>query len=398
MTAKRKRLRVAVVCDYPEEGWPSMDLTARMTLVHLQNDHADEIEAVPICPRFRHRFGRLPSARLRRVGHNADRLINRFYDYPRALRQIQRDEQFDLFHIVDHSYAQLIHELPAGRTVVTCHDLDTFRCLLHPELEPRPAWFQRITRRVLTGLQATTAVACNSEATRNAILEHGLIPDERLTTNYVGTEAVFSADSDPRADSQLDALIGARETGMVEILHVGSTIPRKRIDVLIDVFASIRQQMPRVRLIKLGGELNSAQRAQAQNLGVADAIHVIPFVEDRALVAALYRRVALVLQPSEAEGFGLPLAEAMGCGAPLLVSDLAIFREVAGEAAIYRSVADIPAWSDAALTLLSDITQQAPEWENRRAIGLERAKLFRWNAHVSRLVDIYRRVSKIGLA
>ena len=76
-------------------------------------------------------FGSVPVLGRRPWFRNADRLLNRFVNYPRYLRQ--HASEFDVFHIVDHSYAQLVHELPAARTVVTCHDLDTFRCLLDPE-------------------------------------------------------------------------------------------------------------------------------------------------------------------------------------------------------------------------------------------------------------------------
>jgi len=53
------------------------------------------------------------------------------------LRRLSRSlkpqlDRFDLFHLVDHSYSQLIHDLPPGKAVITCHDLDTFRCVLEP--------------------------------------------------------------------------------------------------------------------------------------------------------------------------------------------------------------------------------------------------------------------------
>ena len=83
---------------------------------------------------------------------------------------------------------------------------------------------------------------------------------------------------------------------------------------------------------------------------------------DRATLAAVYRRAALALQPSEAEGFGLPVAEAMACGTPVLASDLPVLREVGGEAAVYRPVADVPAWSEAALNLLAERQAQHATW------------------------------------
>src|SRR5438874_926738 len=104
-------IRVAVVCDYPEEGWPSMDLVGEMILAHLAAGHAGSIAATRVCPPFRRRVARGPAARWR-AARNADRLLNRFGDYPRALRRLARRGEFDLYHVVDHSYAQLVHALP----------------------------------------------------------------------------------------------------------------------------------------------------------------------------------------------------------------------------------------------------------------------------------------------
>ena len=148
---------------------------------------------------------------------------------------------------------------------------------------------------------------------------------------------------------------------------------------------------------KVGGTLTPEQAQQARDLGVADAIVTTPLLDpaarrDRATLAAIYRRAALVLQPSEAEGFGLPVAEAMACGAVVLASDLEVLREVGGEAAVYRPVGDIPAWSEAALDLLEHRQGPSDAWRARRAAGLARAPRFRWSAHVDQLVAIYREV------
>jgi glycosyltransferase involved in cell wall biosynthesis len=384
-------LRVAIVADYPEEGWPSMDLTAEMVLSHLATGHAGEIEATRICPRYKHYLGRLPLGRAAGVGRNFDRVLNRYRAYPKHLAGLVRDRRFDVYHLVDHSYAQLVHALPADRTVVTCHDLDTFRCLLRPEDEPRPAWFRALTRRTLRGLQAAAAISCDSIATRSAILEHRLVPEERLTTNYLGTHPEFQGGPAEASEAEADRLVGPVDMAAPpDLLHVGSTITRKRIDVLLDVFAEVRRSIPGARLIKVGGDFTPSQAARARELGVADAIRVLPFLTDRRTLASLYRRAALVLQPSEAEGFGLPLAEAMACGAPLLVSDIPVLREVAGEAAVYRPVGDVAAWAGAALAMLADRAGRADAWRARRDAGRARSALFGWDSHVARLVAIYR--------
>ena len=80
----------------------------------------------------------------------------------------------------------------------------------------------------------------------------------------------------------------------------------------------------------------------------------------------------------------------MACGAPLLVSDLPVLREVGGDVAAYRPVGDVPAWADAALALLGERPDLALA---RRNAGLARSAAFRWEAHVDRLVAIYRGVA-----
>src|SRR3712207_6831421 len=99
---------LAAICDYREENWPSMDLVADMLLHDLQKDYAGTIKATRLAPPMRRRF--TPRGAASGRFFKADRLLNRFWDYPRLLRSQSPD--FDLFHIIDHSYGQLAHELP----------------------------------------------------------------------------------------------------------------------------------------------------------------------------------------------------------------------------------------------------------------------------------------------
>ena len=318
--AVRQR-RVAVVADLREEQWFSMNLVADMLLEGLRRDHGQTVSAERVCPPMRRRFSRAGDSNGARF--NADRLLNRFLDYPRQLRRVRGE--FDLFHVVDHSYSQLLHELPPGRTVVTCHDLDTFRCLLDPASEPRPAPFRLMMRRVLEGFRKAARVACDSAATRDELLGHGLFPSERVAVIPNGVHPAFNAAADceaaREADREAARLLGEREDGACDLLHVGSTIARKRVDVLLETFAAVRRELPRARLVRVGGELSPAQRAHAEELKVSGAVVVLPYLGTEVL-AAVYRRAALVLQPSEREGFGLPVVEALACGTHVVATDL----------------------------------------------------------------------------
>jgi glycosyltransferase involved in cell wall biosynthesis len=374
-----------VVHDYPEEGWPSMDLVGEMILSHLAAGHASEVAPRRICPPYRHRMARLFSKR----GRNPDRALNRFWDYPRYLVRLSRLNEFDLFHIVDHSYAQLVHALPPGRTVVTCHDLVVFHCLLDPARHPRPRWFRAMAARTLSGMQKAAAIFCDSSPVRDELLARGLVAEDRLHIVPLAVRPECSPEPYASADAEAERLLGPVRDDAPEVLHVGSNVPRKRIDVLLQVFANVLRRFEGARLIKVGGALEGELAAQASELGITDAITVAPFITPEVL-AAIYRRAALVLQPSDLEGFGLPVVEALACGTPVLASDIAVLREVGGEIAAYAPVGDIDAWSDTAMRLLVERSGDRVAWANRRARALEHAAGFRWGAHVAKLVAIYR--------
>jgi glycosyltransferase involved in cell wall biosynthesis len=188
------------------------------------------------------------------------------------------------------------------------------------------------------------------------------------------------------ADLEAARLIGPRQG--VELLHVGSTIPRKRIDVLIDVFAAVRQDRPEARLIRVGGPFTGDQRARARDLGVLDAVIVLPFV-DRATLAAVYRRASLTLLPSEREGFGLPLVESLAAGTPMVASDIGVLRELGGDAVSYATLANVAEWRDAILALLAERDHSPERWRARTAAGVERAKEFSWSEYAARVAAVY---------
>jgi glycosyltransferase involved in cell wall biosynthesis len=377
-------IRVAILCDYVEEKWPSMDIVAEMIHVHLEHDAGTRVVSTLFIPPFKKRLGRLPLIGSRKLATNSDRLINRYLDYPRMVRRLVREGSFDLYHIVDHSYSQLVHALPVGRTVVSCHDLDTFRCLLEPSVEPRPAWFRALTRRTLNGLARAGAVVCSSEATRSEIIRRGLVAEAKLLTNHLGTHPECHAAPTPEVVAQVEALLGSPDA--IEVLHVGSNIPRKRIDVLLKTFAGIREIWPQARLIKVGGPFTPEQSKLATHLGIQTAITVLPFIENRAVLAAIYRRSTVLLQTSEAEGFGMPLAEAIACDTPIVASDIPVLREIAGDQAVYCPVGDVQAWIETASSTIRDIRGQT---EMINAAKLRNKRMYRWDGHVGVLAELY---------
>jgi glycosyltransferase involved in cell wall biosynthesis len=373
--------RLAVLTDFPDEGWPSMNLCGDMLLAHLPRGGPVAVQADRLCPPFRRLSTRLPILERFNPAFNVDRLLNRFLLFPRHARRAA--PRFDLFHIADHTYAQLVHALPSGRAGVYCHDLDAFRCLIEPAVDPRPRWFRALACRILAGLKAAAVVFHSTTAVGEEIGRTGLVSRDRLVLAPYGTAPEFAPDP-PGDPVRLPGLVGFDDDPW--LLHVGSCIPRKRIDVLLDVVAAVREGVPGLRLVKVGGEWSPDHWCQITRLGLAGSIvHVHDLT--RAELAELYRRATVVLVPSKAEGFGLPVIEALACGTPVVASDIPALREAGGPAAAYAPVGDVGAWADAVARVLRDPTASLS-----RAERLAWSARFSWATHAETIARAYHRL------
>ena len=378
----RRPIRVAICPDYREEQWPSMDRVADALLAALAADGGREVHAECVRPPFRYRATRLLGGRL---AANIDRGCNRLLDYPAHVARVAPD--YDVFHVVDHSYAQLVHRLPAERTIVTCHDLDTFRSVLTPDAEPRSALFTAMTRHIQRGLSRAALVACDTVAIRSELVEAGLTRPERTVVVPIGVDEVFSTVPDAEADQKAARLL-ASDGETIDLLHVGSVVARKRIDVLLETVATVSRSLPAVRLVRVGGAFTAEQEARADALRVTSRCVVLPGLDDRTL-AAVYRRAALALLPSEREGFGLPVAEALACGTAVVASDIPVLREVGGPVVEYYPVGDVQSWSGALLQLLDERTAAPRQWANRRDKGAAWAARYSWTRFAERMISLY---------
>lgn len=381
-----KRPRIAVVADLAEERWHSMDLVAEILMLGLQSPGSRLVDATQIRPAMVRRVTRVPGLGRLPQAATADRIINRVWDYRRIIRE--HADSFDLFHVVDHSYAHLVTALPPQRSLVMCHDIDAFAGVL-PGTDGQSAVGRLLGERLLAGLLLAKKIVCGSYATRDALLASGVVEGSRVAVVPYGVHPSCTPRPDPRADEVAFGYLGDSDVTAPEILHVGSTIPRKRIDVLLDVVAALRPRYPTLRLIRIGGEFTREQRRRVARLGIERHVTVLPFLERRVL-AAVYRRATVVLQPSDREGFGLPVAEAMACGTPVVASDLKPLREVGGEVASYCPVGDVNAWATTVSALLEERRADGEAWAARRAAAIVDARRFSAIEHARKMLDVYR--------
>jgi glycosyltransferase involved in cell wall biosynthesis len=368
-----------------------MDLIADMLMEALPSAGGSAIAPTLLRPPMAQRLSRLPLVGRGSRAHLGDRLTGRLWDYPRWLAP--RSGEFDVFHVVDHSYAHLLRVLPADRTIVTCNDVDAIQAAL-PGAAGRLAPSRMLASRILEGLASAAHIACISHATRTALLENGRIEPERVSVVYLGVHPSCLPGPVPRWDSEIDGRLGPRR---IEILHVGSTIPRKQIDALLKIFRGVRDACGDVRLIRVGGALSPAQRVSAEALGVASAIVELPFLE-RPLLAALYRRASILVLPSSREGFGLPVVEAMACGTPVVASAIPALEEVGGAVASLCAPGDIAQWVRVIAELLAEQRQNPAAWDARKRASITAAGRFDWRVYAARMASLYRDVSARALA
>lgn len=318
---------LTVLPDFREEGWHSMDLCAEKLLENFPL--GKPIEAC--IPKFRRLSGWLPFKKSR----NFDRWFNRWVVYPRHVKTLAKRPGF--FHLVDHSYSHLLHQLPLRSAGVYCHDLDAFRSILMPSLDPRPVWYRRMMGNVFSGFKRAKVVFCNSEVTRNEILGLGIWSDSDVVLAPLGVSGEFVPEG-PKVGGNF-------------ILHVGSCIPRKRIDLLLDIFNLVRRTIPSLKLVQAGGTFTVNQLDQIRSLGLSDAVDQVRNLT-REELARLYRGSKALLITSDSEGFGLPVIEGLACGSKVVATNIPALLEAGGKNVFYFPAGNSVAGNDAVLEAL----------------------------------------------
>jgi glycosyltransferase involved in cell wall biosynthesis len=169
------------------------------------------------------------------------------------------------------------------------------------------------------------------------------------------------------------------------LLTVATLEPRKGLDVLLAALAAEPRDLLPLVVVGQAGWGGVEPGAMARALGLPDgSVRALGRVPDADLAALLHGAAALVM-PSRAEGFGLPVLEAMAAGVPVLSSDVPALREVGGGATVVTPVGDAAALAGALRDLLGDPARQ----EELRAAGRRRAADFSWVAVAARLWELY---------
>ncbi len=371
MAQSEATLRLAVLCDLVEERWYSMDLLADMLLENAGAVPGVAVERV--LPELPGALSRLATSsgptRLERFSRKLGLGLARYAAYPFDL--LRERARFDWFHVADHSYAHLAFELPRGRTGVYCHDIDAFRPLFDT---PRAAPPRRaLARALLAGLRRARVVFHSTLAVRDDILAHALVPAERLVHAPYGVALEFTPDP-----SATDERLAGRAPF---VLHVGSMIPRKNPEFLLALIIELCKSRPDLEVVQVGARFSEAQRETLERAGVL--ARVVQFESlNRAELAPYYRAAKAVILPSIAEGFGLPVVEALACGTPVVASDIPVLAQVGGDGVVLCKVNDLDGWKQALFEVLEG---RGPDRER----CLRVAARYTWREHAKTILGAY---------
>lgn len=265
--------------------------------------------------------------------------------------------------------------LLATPAVVTVHD-----CIFERDARYMPRRWARFYYGLLMArsLSHARAVFVPSEATAQDVRRFYSVPRRKLVITPEAADATFRPITDQGALAEVRARYGLPGSF---VLAVGARRPHKNFGMLVRSVANI----PAAHLVFAG---NADERfpdeaaAEASELG--GQVRFLGTVPEADL-PALYNLATAFACPSLVEGFGLPVLEAMACGTPVVCSDIAVFHEVVGRAALTASPTSAAGWTAALSRVLLDSSLRAV----LSRLGTDRASMFTWRRTAEAVLPFY---------
>lgn len=287
----------------------------------------------------------------------------------RYSKQLVDKQAYDVFHPT--YYDPYFLDTLRKPLVVTIHDL-TY------EQMPEYFWAQDpLTRQKRLNIDRADAIIAISNATRDDLINCYEVDPAKIHVIYHGIDSQAPVRSEPVANLPAHYL-----------LYVGDRSGYKNFYLFMKAFRELANRYPDLHVVLVGGgNLAVAEEEYILRAGLTDRVRHLNASD--ANLTYLYQQAQLFVYPSLYEGFGLPILEAFLAGCPMLLSDTACFREVAGDAAVFfepTSLDDLIGQTEA---LLNDTTRRAALVE----AGKKRLQDFPLDVSVRQTLDLYKSLS-----
>lgn len=252
-----------------------------------------------------------------------------------------------------------------NQSVTVFHDLQHKR---HPEFF---RWFDRPFWGLLLGASArrSRSLIAVSQATAADLVRYYPATQRKIAVVPHGVDPEFFRIGERRASRKTP------ETAERYLLAVSTLHPHKNIERLLEAFREFRKSCPAFGLVVAGlkGFAARTLAARRRDLKLEDSVRFTGWIP-RADLYKLFEDADAFISPSEFEGFGMPVVEALAAGLPVACSDIAPFREVAGDAAVRFAPDSVAGMLEAMRKITSDEEFRA----GARIAGPARARLFDW--------------------
>lgn len=311
-----------------------------------------------------------------------------------ALRRSAEFQEWFYGHDVDifHATTPFLLEGPVIADFDVCPMVSTFYDVI-PLVFPAQyleSWPGRdYYLRTLGLLHRASRLQSISECSRADAAAYLGFPAARNDLVYPIADPCFHVMAPEAVSAALGGLRDRHGFGDHFVLAVSDIHYAKNLDTLLTAFslvpAGLRKELPLVVSCHLNADSIVYVRSLAERLGISDDLVLTGVVADVEL-AALYNAATMVVHPSKYEGFGLPVLEAMSCGAPVVTTTSSSMPEVAGGAAVLVDPEDVWGFTDAMQELFEDPVRR----DKMRAIGLERATSFTGESLARATLDSYR--------
>lgn len=287
----------------------------------------------------------------------------RYWHYPRSVPNIYAD----IHHVLDHGYAHLLPRFRQGKTCATVHDLIpmlSWKGKITPaeraQTVSRP-WLNLKSLSFLNGFDRLVAI---SSSTKADMVEHLQIPADKIDVIPPVIDAIFDI---PKSESvKAFALKYKLDQNAKWVMVSGREFYKNHLTCLRVLQELVAQNDAQVRLIKTG--LPSPEFNQAvASLNLEPLVKTL-YLEDLDELPLLYAFIDCLLFPSLYEGFGMPVAEALACGTPAVISNRGALPEVGGKLAVQCDPFDVEGLTAAVYSALYDpviadlASGQGPAW------------------------------------
>lgn len=276
--------------------------------------------------------------------------------------------------------------VPRNIKIIThIHDISFFA---HPEFIKKSDLFF-LKALIPVSLKRANKIIAVSQFTKDEIVKHYKIDPEKIEVVYNAVNEDFL-----RSDYSGNELFDIRKKYNLPeeyALYIGTLQPRKNIPMLVESFSKIKEKFPKIKLVLVGNRkahnFDTRIDETIEKLKISDEVVFSGFVDEKEK-GALFQLAKVFVFPSLYEGFGIPILEAISQKLPVLVSDIPVHREIAGDGALYFNPGSIDEMQEKLYNILADENLR----ENLVNLGLKRLDFFSWKKSAEKIFEIYQKL------